>query len=122
MSENEAWLGTSPEEQFSGDPDEAVPPSNGRSRESHADAGTGRIAARLETAASAMRERAAEAGGVRERVGNVAADRVEKTGEYFRERDTREVAGDVREYVRSHPVQAAAGALVMGYMLGRLRG
>lgn len=121
MSENEAWLGTSPEEHFSGNPDEAVPKSNGRSGTGHADAGTGRIAARLETAASAMRDRAAEAGGVRERVGNVAADRVEKTSEYFRERDTREVVGDVGDYVRHHPVQAAAGALVVGYMLGRLR-
>jgi hypothetical protein len=76
------------------------------------------------------RERTAEgvervAGRVRERAANIpgserVAEGMEGTARYLREHDTTEIMNDLERYVRQHPMQAVAGAVFAGFLIGRV--
>jgi ElaB/YqjD/DUF883 family membrane-anchored ribosome-binding protein len=85
-----------------------------------ADMGVDRAATGLHTAAEKMRDRASSTSGVQAQVGEKAADYMEKASTYLQDHDSQELWGEVEKFVKEHPMQAAAGALFAGFMLGRM--
>jgi len=84
------------------------------------DEATTRAGEGMQHAAESVREMAQERGGVAAEVGAKAADAMEGTATYLRDADTQKMMDDIERYVRQHPVQAVAGAIVGGFILGRL--
>lgn len=84
-----------------------------------ADEGLGRASEGLQRAADQMRQRSASE-GIQGEVATKAADTMEKTAGYLREHDTDEVWSDIETFVKEHPVQAAVGGLVAGFVIGRI--
>jgi ElaB/YqjD/DUF883 family membrane-anchored ribosome-binding protein len=74
----------------------------------------------LERAAEVAHERSAGSGTMPAQAGTKVADVMEDTAKYLRTHDTNEMWSAVESYARSHPVQALAGAVVGGFVLGRL--
>ena len=87
---------------------------------SGADTGIDKAAQGLGSAAEKMRSRADEDQGMRSTVETKAADAMDKTAGYLKDRDSQELMRDLEEFVKAHPMQAAVGALAAGYVLGKL--
>jgi ElaB/YqjD/DUF883 family membrane-anchored ribosome-binding protein len=87
-----------------------------------AEEGIDRAAEGVQGAADRIRSQAEERGGVTAEAGTKVADTMERTAGYLREHDSEQILDDVERYVRQHPVQAVAGAVVGGFILGRLLG
>jgi ElaB/YqjD/DUF883 family membrane-anchored ribosome-binding protein len=85
-----------------------------------AEAGKDQAASSLERAAQVTHERVAGSEGMPAQAGTKVADVMEDTAKYLRTHDTNEIWRDVESYARSHPVQALAGAVVGGFVLGKL--
>jgi ElaB/YqjD/DUF883 family membrane-anchored ribosome-binding protein len=85
-----------------------------------AEAGIDTAAEGLSSAADKIRERAAGVDGMPAQAGTKVADTMERTAGYLREHDTNEIVDDLERYVREHPVQAVAGAIVGGFVIGRI--
>ena len=45
---------------------------------------------------------------------------MDKTATYLKEHDSQELMHDFEDYVKAHPLQAAAGALVAGFVLAKI--
>jgi len=45
---------------------------------------------------------------------------MDRTASYLKEHDSQELWSEVEAFVKEHPMQAAAGALFAGYMLGKI--
>jgi ElaB/YqjD/DUF883 family membrane-anchored ribosome-binding protein len=73
-----------------------------------------------ENAAEMVREKAHERGGVQEKVGVKAADAMERTAGYLRENRTDEIWDDIERLAREHPIQALGGAVLAGFLIGRI--
>ena len=71
-------------------------------------------------AAERMRERADSHEGMQADVATKAADAMDRTASYLKEHDSQELWSEVEAFVKEHPMQAAAGALFAGYMLGKI--
>ena len=84
------------------------------------DQGKEKAAEGMQTAAEKIRERSESREGMQAQVGTRVADTLEKTSGYLREHDTNEMWDDFESFVRENPMQAAAGALVAGFVLGRI--
>lgn len=84
--------------------------------------GIDRTAEGVQSAADRIRTQAEERGGMTAEAGTKVADTMERTAGYLREHDSEQIIDDVERYVRQHPVQAVAGAVVGGFILGRLLG
>jgi ElaB/YqjD/DUF883 family membrane-anchored ribosome-binding protein len=87
-----------------------------------ADEGIDRAAEGVQGAADKLRDRAERQSGVAADAGTKVADTMERSAEYLREHDTEQILDDLEQYVRKHPVQALAGAVVGGFIIGRLLG
>ena len=87
---------------------------------SGAEAGRERAASGLKSAASSLRDRTESTEGLQNQLGTKAADSLEKASGYLEEHDTDEMWERLERMVKEHPMQAAAGALVAGYLLGRI--
>jgi ElaB/YqjD/DUF883 family membrane-anchored ribosome-binding protein len=87
---------------------------------SKADEGMNKAAESMEGTAGKLRERAESMGGMQAKAGEKVADGMEKTAGYLREKDTQQIMDDVEKYVKEHPVQAVAGALVGGFLIARI--
>lgn len=85
-----------------------------------ADAGVNRAADGLEQAAVQLRERAEDGGGVQEKVGVRVADGLDKTSMYLRDHEAQEIWTDVEKFVKEHPMQAAVGAALAGYIVAKV--
>jgi len=85
-----------------------------------ADEGMTKAADGVDTAAGKLRERAEHTDGMAAKAETKVADTMEQAAGYLREKDTTAVRGDVETFVREHPIQALAGAIVGGYVLGRI--
>lgn len=84
-----------------------------------ADAGVEKAASTLQNAAGAIREKAGQEGLIG-KAGEKVAMGAEGGATYLRDRDSQQVAGDVAAFVREHPIQAMGGAILVGYLLGRI--
>lgn len=91
----------------------------GQKIQDSADMGKEKAAMGLESAADQLRERVGE-DGVQGQVGTKVADGLEKTATYLRDHDTSEIWSEIESFVKDHPLQAAAGALFAGFMMGRV--
>lgn len=87
---------------------------------SSADTGMDKAAEGLGSAAEKMRMRADEDTGMRSSLETRAADAMDKTSTYLRDHDSEQLMHDIEDFVRQHPLQAAAGALVAGYVIGKI--
>jgi ElaB/YqjD/DUF883 family membrane-anchored ribosome-binding protein len=85
-----------------------------------ADKGMERASEGMTTAAERLRERSESAEGMQKDVALKAADAMDKTASYLKEHDSAEMMEQVERYIREHPIQAASGALVAGYLLGKI--
>jgi ElaB/YqjD/DUF883 family membrane-anchored ribosome-binding protein len=74
----------------------------------------------LERAAQVAHQRASESGGMPAEAGTKVANVMEDTAQYLRTHDSNDIWGDLASSVRRHPIQALAGALVGGFLLGKL--
>ena len=92
----------------------------GQKAQQQADAGKDKAAGGMESAASKLREQAAGTDGMTAQAGTKVADGMEKTAGYLREHDTTEMLDDVEKYVKDHPMQAVAGAVIGGFLVGRI--
>ena len=90
-----------------------------RARET-ADRGVDLAAERLDGAAARLRDMSSERGGVAADAGTRVADGIERTAGYLHEHDAGEMMSGFRSYVKEHPWQAVAGALVGGYLIGKV--
>jgi hypothetical protein len=84
-----------------------------------AEVGKERAAEGMERLAGQLRERTGEEGAAAA-AGQKVADSMEKTAYYLREHEVTEIWGDLEAYVREHPMQAMAGAVFAGFLLGRM--
>jgi ElaB/YqjD/DUF883 family membrane-anchored ribosome-binding protein len=87
----------------------------GQEAQHRAEEGRERTAESLGRAATEVRGRAGNMPG-----GQQVAEGMERTAEYLREHDTTEIMNDVERYVRQHPMQAIAGAVVAGFVIARI--
>jgi ElaB/YqjD/DUF883 family membrane-anchored ribosome-binding protein len=92
----------------------------GEQARERAEQGRERAAGGMASAAEKLREQSEGQSGMRAEVGTKAADTMERGASYLREHDTQEIVDDVEKYVREHPMQALAGAVVGGFIIGRI--
>ncbi len=85
-----------------------------------AEAGRQKAASGLHSAADQIRRRSPEAEGTRAQAIARAADTVDRSAQYLDEHEASEMWGTFETFVREHPFQAAAGALVAGVLIGRI--
>jgi phage-related minor tail protein len=74
----------------------------------------------MERAADMVRDRAEGTGGTTAQAGTKVADTMETAAGYMREHDVNEMWTDLETYARTHPTQALIGAVVTGFLVGRL--
>lgn len=91
----------------------------GQKAQDTADAGISRAASGLEKAADQMRDRM-PGDGPAAQMGTKVADSLERTAGYLREHDSDQLWEDVETFVKEHPIQAAAGAAVAGFIVARM--
>jgi len=48
------------------------------------------------------------------------ATRIDRTSGYLRDSDVRAIRGDVRQYLRKHPMQVIAAAVIGGFLASRV--
>lgn len=85
-----------------------------------ADAGVEKAAEGLQGAADKIREHAATSDGIHAQASTKVADTMERTAGYLRENDTQAIMDDLESYVKEHPMQALAGAIIGGFVVGRM--
>ena len=88
--------------------------------QSQADTQKDRAAGGLEKTAGKMREQMGDKGGTAAQVSDKVAGQMERTAGYLREHETDEIWGDVEQYVKDHPMQAAISAAVAGFVIARV--
>jgi ElaB/YqjD/DUF883 family membrane-anchored ribosome-binding protein len=92
----------------------------GEKAQEKVDQGMDSAAGGMESAASKLREQAENMDGMPAQAGTKVADTMERTAGYLREHDSAEIMDDIEQYVREHPMQAVAGAIVGGFLIGRI--
>lgn len=85
-----------------------------------AEVGKQKAASGLHSAAEQMRSRSGDGEGTKGQVMTKAADTMERSATYLEEHEPREIWEDFEQYVKDHPMQAAAGALFAGFLAGRM--
>ena len=73
-----------------------------------------------QTAARTIRERTSGSSGVAAEAGTRVAEGMESAATYLRQHDTNEMMEDFEVYAKKHPTQTLVGAVVAGFLLGRL--
>ena len=122
-------LNTNPDQDTGGVKDRAQEMS-GRAREAageygqkaqeQIDKGTDQAAGGLEQAAEKLRAQAGGSEGMPAQAGVKVADSMETAASYLREHNSEDILNDVEHYVKGHPTQALVGAVVAGFLIGRV--
>lgn len=92
----------------------------GARAQERADAGVDTAAERVATAAGKLRERAGQSSGIPAEAEAKVADTMERTAGYLKEHHSAEILGDLEAYVKAHPMRALAGAVICGFLLGKV--
>jgi ElaB/YqjD/DUF883 family membrane-anchored ribosome-binding protein len=92
----------------------------GRKIEEKADETRESAAEGLGTAATKLREKSQEQDGMAAEAGSKIAEGMDQTASYLKEHDTGEMVDDLERYIRQHPMQAVAGAVAAGFVIGRI--
>jgi hypothetical protein len=85
-----------------------------------AEVGREQAAGGMHSAADQIRERTGSSEGMPREAGAKVAETMDSTANYLQEHSTSEIWNDVELYVRKHPGQALAGAVVAGLLIGRI--
>ena len=93
----------------------------GRNAQSKLDESRAPAAEKLESAATALHERADDlpGGETVSGIAHSAADKMEATADYVREHSLQDMMGDVETFVRKHPGQSLLAAAAVGFLVGR---
>jgi ElaB/YqjD/DUF883 family membrane-anchored ribosome-binding protein len=91
----------------------------GQKAQEKVDEGMNTAAGGMESTAQKIREKTEGSGAVGE-AGAKVADTMERTAGYLRENDTSQLMDDLENYVREHPMQAIAGAVIGGFVISRI--
>lgn len=86
-----------------------------------ADTGIERTAEGLDTLAETLRDRAQQGDARLSSQVTAAANWLSQASEYLRGHDTEDLMTDFERFVRHQPVESVAGAIALGYLLGRIR-
>lgn len=92
----------------------------GQKAQDQIETGKDQAAIGIEKAAEKLRERAGQSGGMPAQATEKVAAGMENAATYLRDHSTNDIWADVEYYVREHPTQAVAGAVVAGFLLGRI--
>jgi ElaB/YqjD/DUF883 family membrane-anchored ribosome-binding protein len=84
-----------------------------------ADEGMTKAGEGVHAAAESLRDRV-EGDGVAATASSKVAERLDRAGDYLTDKDSEEFMSDARRFVKEHPVQALAGAIMAGFVLGKL--
>ena len=92
-----------------------------RNAQSKVDESRGPAAEKLESAATALHQRADNlpGGETVSGIAHSAADKMEATAAYVREHSVQDMMGDVETFVRQHPGQSLLAAAAVGFLVGR---
>jgi ElaB/YqjD/DUF883 family membrane-anchored ribosome-binding protein len=74
----------------------------------------------MEQAASMIRDRSRSMEGTPGEAGTKVAESMESAATYLKEHNTTEMWNDLEHFAKEHPGQALAGAVVTGFVLGRI--
>jgi ElaB/YqjD/DUF883 family membrane-anchored ribosome-binding protein len=74
----------------------------------------------MEQAAGMIRDRASSMDGTPGEAGTKVAEGMETAATYLKEHNTTEMWNDLEHFAKEHPGQALAGAVVTGFVLGRI--
>lgn len=85
-----------------------------------ADMGVDKAADSVASVAEKVREKADQSSGIQAEAGTKVADTMEKTAGYLKNHDSAEILDDVEAYVKAHPMQALAGAVIGGFIIGKI--
>ena len=80
--------------------------------------GKTKAAEALNHAADAIRERTGD--GMLSDAGESLASGVEKVAAYTEERSPGEMRADLEDFIKKHPVEAVAGAIFAGFLIGKV--
>jgi ElaB/YqjD/DUF883 family membrane-anchored ribosome-binding protein len=78
----------------------------------------GRAADAIDSGAGALRDQPEVNIGAVDNARMKVADSMESTASYLRDRDSSGILNDAEQYLRDHPMQAIAGAVAAGFVLG----
>jgi hypothetical protein len=92
----------------------------GEKAQEQADKAREQTAGGMERAAEMVRERTEGSSGMQAQVGAKAADTLDNASIYLKSHNTTEIWNDVEVYAKEHPGQALAGAILAGFLLGRI--
>ena len=93
----------------------------GEKAREQADMAKQQAASGMERVAGAVRERSEGANGSpAAQAGVKVADSMENAAGYLRSHDVNQMWSDVEAYAREHPAQALAGAVLTGFLVGRI--
>ena len=92
----------------------------GQKAQEQLDKGTDQAAGGLEQAAERLRSQTEGSEGMPAQMGVKAADTMESAAGYLRDHNTEDILNDVEHYVKEHPTQALVGAVVAGFVIGRV--
>ena len=84
------------------------------------DAPRSTAASAIDSAATALHTNAERLPATVGRFAHQTADTLSTTADYVRDNTMRDVVTDLQAYVKAHPTQALVGAVVVGFMAGRL--
>ena len=84
------------------------------------DTGIGRAGVSLESAAGRIRTLSSEQEGVPAEAGLRLAGEMGDAGTYLKEHSSREILNDIGAYVKKHPAKAIIGAVIAGFVVGRI--
>jgi ElaB/YqjD/DUF883 family membrane-anchored ribosome-binding protein len=85
-----------------------------------AERGREKAAEGTESAADKIRESTEGHGGMQEKAGTKLADAMDRTSGSLRENRTDEIWNDLEQLARERPMQALGGAVIAGFVLGRI--
>jgi ElaB/YqjD/DUF883 family membrane-anchored ribosome-binding protein len=85
-----------------------------------ADQGKEKAATGMHRAAGRIRERGSGTEGFAGQASTKAADGMDKAADYLKERNPDEMLKDAERYAKEHPGQAIVGAVVAGFLLGKI--
>lgn len=118
-STSAAMTGTQTRDEGTAEKAKARVEEAGRKAKETADENLTKAAGGLETAAERLREKTPDEGMMGEASEKVASG-VESAAGYLRDKDTSQIVEDIESYAREHPMQAVGGALVAGFLIGRI--
>ena len=84
------------------------------------DQGKAKAADVMSQTASTIREKTSSSGGMAADAGAKLATGMESVASYTKEHNTSEMMDDLEAYIKKHPGQAVAGAVVAGFLLGKI--